>query len=504
MVIVIAVAALELRPGQHAGQWPPAQPDLDAAMDRARYVRGIGKQVDPGRLGDQLVGEPFVIAGHFRLQVPAEGDLGADVDAGVPLRFEAGIITGHARRGDEQIARLRDAIAGADPGVQPNGIDRLPEQGRLRRDVGEMALRRDQAENRVRADRIGIGGLPNVDDRTLDADPGDEPEPRGELQLFPRPGAHIADVAEHRLGQRAESVAAGRSLVEAEALVIEIVVEEADEARRFHAEQRAATSDVRRDVVTVQRALERRRAGRLVDHPAVESGLGPPGRIRAEIMFVAHADDRPAVVARQIPFIGGLRDACAVDAVDQHRDRAAAGGCARRRNAALLIGIGEILIVREPGRQAEFAFIVDQLGGDPVAVAQRERAVSVDRAGFISGMAGRAVGADEAAEHGIVIARAGMADRRIEIGVTVTPEIGARLDTVDVTSAPGAEIGRAAQRIIAVARRRRTPHHVDRAIGMRIGKVEARQAIRLGDGEIILEHLDVACAETVAGVGTAH
>ena len=72
-----------------------------------------------------------------------------------------------------------------------------------------------------------------------------------------------------------------------------------------------------------------------------------------------------------------------------------------------------------------------------------------------------------------------------------------------VAARPGAEIQRAAGRIIAVQRRRRPADDVDRAIGVRIDQVAARQPVRLGDRKAVVEDHHVADAKAVAGVGAA-
>ncbi len=388
--------------------------------------------------------------------------------------------------------------------MQLHRIDRLPSKRRIGRDVPEYPPGGKRGEDRRARQRVRIGGLRDVDRRLLAADPDDQPEPWGQREILARADADIVDGANDGLGRRTEPVAARGRLVEAEAAAVEMVVEEPDESRRGQPGDPVIGGDVAGQIVAFEAAAERRRAGRLVDDAAVEGRLGSPRRGGREIMFVARAKDRAAIVAGEIALRRGLRDPLPVAAVDEDLDRSAARRGGRRPRAALLIGIGQILIVGKPRRQPEFAGIVDQLRGDPVVRPQHRGGERVDRGGAIVAMPGRALAADDAAEHAIVDPVVAMPERRIDVAIAVAADIGADVETVDITAAAGAEIDRAPERVVAVARRRRPANHVDSAIGVRIGEVEARQAVGLGYREVVLEHLDVARTEAVARVGPAN
>jgi hypothetical protein len=75
--------------------------------------------------------------------------------------------------------------------------------------------------------------------------------------------------------------------------------------------------------------------------------------------------------------------------------------------------------------------------------------------------------------------------------------------SIDLTTAPEAEVDRATGRIIAEHRGGRAAIDVDAAIGVRVSEVGAGEAIRLRHRKSILQHHDVANAEGVARVGAA-
>ena len=502
-LVVIAVGRLDVAAGQERGQGLPVDADLHSAMDRARDVGGVGQQIDARRLADLFVAEPLIIAGHFGLESVAERQLCADVDAGAGLRLEVDIVAGDARRRHEQLPRLRDTVGRADTGVEPQGGKRLPHQRRLRRDIVEIANRRDVVKRRIGTDGIGVVGLAHVDLRMLITNAKDELQILGQRQFLAGANPHIAHTTEHRLRGCANAVATRGRLVERVILPVEIVVEDPDKAQRIHAQYLAVRGDVGAQIVAVERAAKRRGAGRLKHHTAVESRLRAPGRASGKVMLIARTDNGPAVVAREIALARRLGDARAVDAICQHRDRAAACGGSGCLIASLLVRIGEILVERQPRREAEFAFIVNHLAGDAVAVRQGKGRQCVDRAGLIAGMAGRTIGAGEAAEHRIFIAGPGMAERGVRVEIAIAAAIDSGLDALQVASTPRAEVDRPFDGIIAIARRGRAAHDVDRAISMRVGQIEPGKAVGLGDGKIILEHLDIARAEAVARVRAA-
>ena len=97
-----------------------------------------------------------------------------------------------------------------------------------------------------------------------------------------------------------------------------------------------------------------------------------------------------------------------------------------------------------------------------------------------------------------------LAGGEIIVEIAEAAAVDAVFDAVDRAARPGAEIERAAGRVIAVERRRRPPDDVDGAIGARIDQVAARQAVRLRHRKAVVEDHEVADAEAVAGVGAAN
>ena len=96
-----------------------------------------------------------------------------------------------------------------------------------------------------------------------------------------------------------------------------------------------------------------------------------------------------------------------------------------------------------------------------------------------------------------------LAGGQIVVEIAETAAIDAVFDAVDGPARAGAEIERAAGRIVAIERRRRPPDDVDRAIGARIDQVAAGKPVRLRDRKAVVEDHEIADAKTVAGVGAA-
>ena len=150
-------------------------------------------------------------------------------------------------------------------------------------------------------------------------------------------------------------------------------------------------------------------------------------------------------------------------------------------------------------RSLLMSLTVKRSSGVALSVAEE-----VDGLGIEPAVADEAVAARVAREQrGLEVADL-LAGREIVVEIAEAAAVDAIFDAVDRAARPGTEIERAAGGIIAVERRRRPADDVDRAIGARIDQVAARQSVRLGDREAVVEDHEVADAEAVAGVGAAN
>src|SRR5207248_164043 len=83
------------------------------------------------------------------------------------------------------------------------------------------------------------------------------------------------------------------------------------------------------------------------------------------------------------------------------------------------------------------------------------------------------------------------------VEITESAGIAADIGTSDRASRAGVEVDGAAGRIIAEHRREGPAEDVDRAVGVRVRQIGARQTVRLGHRKSVFEHLEVADAEAV-------
>jgi len=104
----------------------------------------------------------------------------------------------------------------------------------------------------------------------------------------------------------------------------------------------------------------------------------------------------------------------------------------------------------------------------------------------------------------ILVALPYIADLGVLVEITESAGIAADIGTSDRASRAGVEVDGAAGRIIAEHRRGGPAEDVDRAVGVRVRQIGARQTVRLGHRKSVFEHLDIADAEAVSGVRAAY
>src|SRR5260370_22062423 len=103
----------------------PVETDLDPAMRRCRGVEGVALQIHSRRLGHHLVVEPFVKAGDGCLQRRSERPVGTEIDSGVPLSLERGVVSENALRIDEELRRLWCSVAGTESRMKSPHVARM-------------------------------------------------------------------------------------------------------------------------------------------------------------------------------------------------------------------------------------------------------------------------------------------------------------------------------------------------------------------------------------------
>jgi hypothetical protein len=325
---------------------------------------------------------------------------------------------------------------------------------------------------------------------------------RAESDLLARAGAPVhmmPAVVERR--QRPER-AAGQDVpgVVGEALA---VVPQLREVHRLETEQTATAGDVGDEVVGGAVADRTRCAGRLVDVLVVEDPLHPPRGLVVEVMLPPEAGDLAIVAAAKCPLLRGLRHARRREAVGKKVDRAAARGGGAGVGAGALERVGLELVEREPHREIGRHTVVDELEGHAIVGRHGISAERVDGLGVERAVADIAVAAHVAGESRALEDVTAAADDGKVIEIAEAAALATVPCAIDVAAAPEAEIDRAAGRVIAEHRRGRAAIDVGAAIGMRIHQIRSRKAVRLGDGEAVLQHHDVADAEAVPRIRAA-
>jgi hypothetical protein len=91
--------------------------------------------------------------------------------------------------------------------------------------------------------------------------------------------------------------------------------------------------DIAHDIDGRRRPNGRCRACWLIDVAVIEDELCAPDGIGVEAVFPADTDNVPFVVTAQLRLAGSLRDLLAILAVNEYRDRAAAGRAGRAATA---------------------------------------------------------------------------------------------------------------------------------------------------------------------------
>jgi hypothetical protein len=247
------------------------------------------------------------------------------------------------------------------------------------------------------------------------------------------------------------------------------------------------------------------RSGRLVDVLVVEHGLRSPGGLLVEIMLPAEAPDVAPIVASKSALVGSLLYRGASEAVGEKIDR-----CAAERHAdsigicaPALKRVGNELIEREPRRQVGGELVFNGLERHPIIGRDGIGSEGVECLRVEPAVADVAVAAHVAHEYrafGLLIPPA---DERVVVHVAEAAALESVSRAVDLIAAPQTEIDRAAGRVIAEHRRRRPAVDVDGSIGVRVDEVGAGEAVRLRHRKPVLEHHDIAHAESVAGIRAA-
>ncbi len=206
-------------------------------------------------------------------------------------------------------------------------------------------------------------------------------------------------------------------------------------------------------------------------------------RARVDLPLVEGADDRPPVPPPLVQGVGGLR----------RNGRAAAG----------LPGIRLELADRQPEGHPGPEVVVDRLEVEGLLVVDPEAEVRVDRRGPVVAVPDVPVLGHVAREHGGVQIAVALPRRHAVLVVAVGPGGVQELDPVDVLPPAGLEMDHPAQRVVVVHGGGGAPQHLHPLHEPGIVDVQAREPVRLGLGDPVLVHLQIADAERVLGPGTA-
>ena len=218
-------------------------------------------------------------------------------------------------------------------------------------------------------------------------------------------------------------------------------------------------------------------------------------------MLPAATDDGAAIFAAKARLHRGDITPRAIEAVDEERHRSAARNACRF--APYLERILIELVERRPDRKAGIEIVVDELDGKAIVGRGVQRAEKIDRLGIVPAVLDEAVTPRVAGKQRVLEIADLLARSQVVGEIAEAAAIDAIFDAIDGAARAGAEIERAAGRVIAVERRRRTPDDVDRAIGARIDQVAAGKPVRLRHREPVLEDHDIADRKAVSGVGAA-
>ena len=125
---LIVVAVGEEQPP--TGNRPPIGADFNTPMSRGRNIERKTLQAGARRLGNELIVEQLVKPGNAEVEALAMVQ-SAPKSSPVLVWVLAGVVAGDPLRRDEQIARLRRAVAAGDPGAELPFLDSAGRAGRL-------------------------------------------------------------------------------------------------------------------------------------------------------------------------------------------------------------------------------------------------------------------------------------------------------------------------------------------------------------------------------------
>src|SRR6185436_16312116 len=146
---------------------------------------------------------------------------------------------------------------------------------------------------------------------------------------------------------------------------------------------------------------------------------------------------------------------------ERHRSAARNAG----RFAPCLEGILIELDERRPDRKAGVEIVVDEFYSKAIVGRHLQRAEKIDRLGIVPAILDEAVTARVAGKQRVLEIADLLARRQVVGEIAEAAAVDAVFDAIDGPARAGAEIERAAGRIVAVERRRWPSDDVDRGIG---------------------------------------
>ena len=248
-------------------------------------------------------------------------------------------------------------------------------------------------------------------------------------------------------------------------------------------------------------------AGGLVDVLDVPNELGAPGGVGGEVVLPASADDGASIAAAETGFIRAERLFGAVEAVDVEADGGAGEACGRDAagvaGAGALVGIGVVLVEREPDGELGVEVVIDEFDGDAILRAKGELGEDVRGGGVEGEVIVVLLGAGVAEEERSIVVVAGAADADVVVEEAEAADVGAEVDTGDVAAGAGVEEDGSAGGIVAVEGGGWALNDVDRVVGVRVGEVGTAESVGLGDLEAVFKKQSVADAIALTVVGAA-